>query len=86
MIISVDILRNELYIDIIKYGVKQMANVPSLENNCNSWTIVEKATGEAIFETFTRKIAERINQDKYEVLTTLQWLIRFNQQIKNKKV
>lgn len=59
--------------------------IPDLEPHCGSWTIVRRATGEAILETFERTTAERVNQERYEVLTTLQWLIRFNARIKQEK-
>lgn len=56
--------------------------IPPLERHCGSWVIVSRETGEAVFETFTRKVAERVRQDRYEVLTALQWLARVNQRIK----
>jgi hypothetical protein len=53
--------------------------VPELEQHCGSWIVVDRSTGESVMETFSHKVAEAINQDKYEVVTTLQWLTRLNQ-------
>lgn len=57
--------------------------IPALEHHCGSWIVVSRATGESVLETFSRRIAEAINQEKYEVLTALQWLQRFNAKIKS---
>jgi hypothetical protein len=54
------------------------AGVPHLEHNCGSWTIVCRDSGKPVFETFERHIAQAANQVLYEVLTTRQWLVRFN--------
>jgi hypothetical protein len=46
-----------------------------------SWVIVDSATGKARLETFDRSYAEFIQEHyagRYEVLTALQWLQRFN--------
>ena len=56
--------------------------IPDLEPNCGSWIIVSRETGDSVFETFQRGVAEKINQEKYEVLTALQWLQRFNARVK----
>lgn len=50
--------------------------IPELEPHCGSWTVVDRDTQKPVLETFNRKIAEAINQKRYEVLTTLQWLAR----------
>ena len=55
-----------------------MTTIPELERHCGSWTIIDRATGKTVLETFNRKVAEAINQDKYEVKTTLQHLCSFN--------
>jgi hypothetical protein len=47
-----------------------------------SWIIISRETGKPVFETFTRKIAARVNLEKYEVLTAKEWLVRFNKQVK----
>ena len=56
--------------------------IPELEHHCGSWIAVSRATGAPVLETFERRTALAINQGKYEVLTALQWLHRFNQSIK----
>lgn len=56
--------------------------VPDLESFCGSWIVISRETGKPILEIYTRDIAERINQEKYEVLTAYQWLIRFNRAVK----
>lgn len=60
-----------------------MTVVPELEHHRNSWVIVDRTTGNSVFETFEQNTAERINTAKYEVITTLQWLTRFNQKLKS---
>ena len=57
-------------------------NIPALEHHCNSWIVVSRTTGNPVLETFERSTASAVNQAKYEVLTALQWLHRFNQSIK----
>lgn len=59
-----------------------MSTIPELEPVCGSWIIVSRATGKPVLETFARAVAEAVNQDKYEVLTALQWLQRFNRSVK----
>ena len=54
------------------------ALVPELEPHCGSWIVVSRDSGAPVFETFTRSMAERVNQTKYEVLTAAQWLGRLN--------
>lgn len=55
--------------------------LPELEPYCGSWIVVDRKTGVAAFETWTRKVAERVNLEKYEVLTAAQWLARVQAQI-----
>ena len=55
-----------------------MTTIPGLEHGSASWVAVSRATGRAVMETFCRRTAEAINQDRYEVLTVGQWLARFN--------
>jgi len=57
-----------------------MSAIPDLEPNCGSWIVVRRATGEAVLETYSRQVAEAINQDRYEVVTALSWLQSLNRQ------
>jgi hypothetical protein len=43
-----------------------------------SWIIVDRRTGEAVMETFSRRIADMINLEKFEVVPVLDWLQRLN--------
>jgi hypothetical protein len=43
-----------------------------------SWIIVNRATGKAVMETFSRSVADKINLNSYEVVPVLQWLQRVN--------
>lgn len=54
------------------------AIVPILPAGCNSWIIVDRATGEAVLETWSRDVAARVNVDRYEVRTALVHLQRLN--------
>ena len=60
-----------------------MAAIPPLERHCGSWIVVDRATGKGVLETFSRKVAEAINQDRYEVITTATWLARVNASIQD---
>jgi len=55
-----------------------MANVPDLEPHCGSWFILRRDTGKAVYETFDRSYAERVDQDIYEVVTAAEALARLN--------
>lgn len=55
-----------------------MTRVPDLEPHCGSWIVVSRVTGRPVLETFERRTAEAVDQDRYEVLTAAQWLGRFN--------
>lgn len=55
-----------------------MAPVPDLPRHCGSWIIVRRDTGGAVFETFRRSVAERVNPESYVVLTAADYLGRLN--------
>ncbi len=59
-----------------------MTIVPPLPRHCGSWVIVNRATGESVLETFSRAVAERVNQDSYEVMTAAEWLGRVNRKVR----
>ena len=52
--------------------------IPELEPHCGSWIVTSRETGEVVLETFERKTAEAINQEKYMVQTALQHLASLN--------
>jgi hypothetical protein len=47
-----------------------------------SWIVIDKATGEAVLETFEQSTADAINRDKFDVLPALQYLQQLNRNIK----
>jgi hypothetical protein len=51
---------------------------PSLPHGCGSWIVVRKGTLEAVYETWSRSVAEKVNVERYQVLTALDYLQRFN--------
>jgi len=57
-----------------------MPNVPELQPHCGSWVVVDRVTGKAVLETSSRNVVERVNQKRYEVLTTLDHLAALNEQ------
>jgi hypothetical protein len=59
-----------------------MSNVPELPRKCGSWVIVRKSDGESVCETFSRKFAEAVNQERYDVLTAADYLGRLNKKIR----
>lgn len=48
---------------------------------CNSWIVVSRATGSPVLETWSRRVADAIRRDRFEVLTAHDWLVRLNQTI-----
>jgi hypothetical protein len=48
-----------------------------------SWVITTIATKEAIFETFSEKIAGAINKEKYRAIPILEYLGSLNKSLKN---
>ena len=52
--------------------------VPSLPHGCGSWIVVRKGTRDAVYETWSRSVAEKVNAERYQVLTALDYLQRFN--------
>lgn len=48
---------------------------------CNSWIIVSKDTNKPVFETYSEKIKNAINTEKYIVYTAYEWLCLFNSQV-----
>lgn len=57
-------------------------HVPDLEPHCGSWVIVRRDTGQGVFETFKRSVAEKVNGASYEVLTAADYLGRLNARIR----
>ena len=53
-------------------------SAPALPHGCGSWIVVRKGTLEAVYETWSRSVAEKVNADRYTVLTALDYLQRFN--------
>lgn len=60
-------------------------SIPELEAGCGSWIIVSKATGQPVIELYNRELVEHVNQDKYKIYTALQWLQKFNLEVKEGK-
>lgn len=47
-----------------------------------SFVIVRKEDGKAIMETFSRRVADNVNKEKYEAVPILDYLERLNAKIK----
>jgi hypothetical protein len=47
-----------------------------------SWVIVEKASGKAVFETFSKSLTEKVNTEKYTIIPILEYLYNLNKSIK----
>jgi hypothetical protein len=45
---------------------------------CNSWIIVDRRTGKAVLETWSRTVVKAINTDRYEVRTAADHLATLN--------
>jgi len=48
----------------------------------NSWIVTSKATGEAVLETFSAKVAAAINLERYTVEPSHEYLARFNRSVR----
>lgn len=46
------------------------------------WIIVSRETGKPVLETFSGRVAGAVDTARYEVLTALQWLQRFNASVR----
>ena len=51
-----------------------------------SWIVVRKADGEAVFETFSQKMADAIRRDRYDVVPAYDYLVALNRSIKEQKL
>ncbi len=52
---------------------------PELEHHCGSWIVMCLTTGEALFETFDRGVADKASEHDYLVVfTAAEWLSRLN--------
>lgn len=49
-----------------------------------SYVIIEIATGSAVLETFSEKIAQAINTNKYKAVPILEYLQAINKEIKTR--
>lgn len=47
-----------------------------------SWVIVSRETGRPVLETYSARVAGAVDLARYEVLTALAWLQRFNSEVK----
>lgn len=43
-----------------------------------SWVIVYKTTGKPLLETFSRKIADAVNRQRFDVIPIAEWLASLN--------
>lgn len=48
-----------------------------------SWVIVRIEDGQAMFETFNKLLAEKVNKTKYKAVPILKYLVNFNKGVKN---
>jgi hypothetical protein len=68
---------------------KRAAAIPPLERTphdnafSGGWVVVDRATGKPVMETFEQATAARVDQTRYEVLTSGQWLARFNREVRD---
>lgn len=51
---------------------------------CNSWVILNRETMQPVMEFFNPQLVALVNLNKYEVMTTLEWLQMFNASVKAK--
>lgn len=59
-------------------------SAPKLEPHCGSWVVSCLVSGESLFETFDKKLADKCSeQQNLKVWTTAQWLGNINERIRN---
>ena len=56
----------------------EQQHTPELEPHCGSWIVTRNDTGAAVLETFSRKVADAVNRDRYTVQTAAQYLAQLN--------
>ena len=59
-----------------------LSTVDQMGRKVASWVVIEKATGDAVLETFSIDTAKAINLEKYDVLPKYDYLIALNKRIK----
>lgn len=57
--------------------------VPELPHGCGSWIVVRKGTLESVLEIFDRNIARCVDGDRFEVLTAMDYLGKFNASVRS---
>ena len=62
-----------------KPSVPELEKSPAGNKLSGSWVIVDRETGEAVAELSGKSAVEKVNQERYEVLTANQWLTRLNE-------
>jgi len=45
-----------------------------------SWVVVRKSTGQAVLETYDKRVAAKVNRDAYTVLPILEYLYSLNRE------
>lgn len=50
-----------------------------------SWVIVRKSDNVAVFETFSRTVADAVNRDRYDVLPAYDYLVGLNKALQAAK-
>ena len=59
-------------------------SAPELDPHCGSWVVSCLVTGESLFETFDKRLADKCSaQNNLKVWTAAQWLADINQRIKD---
>ncbi len=56
-----------------------MIEIPDLPHHCNSWVVIERATGKAICETSNRDYLKCFDPDKAEIKTAADHLSSLSQ-------
>ena len=62
-----------------------MAKVPPQDERCNSWIVVSKETGKAVFETWNENVVIAVDETRYDIFTALAWLQKINREIRDRR-
>lgn len=47
-----------------------------------SWIIVDRSTGKPVYETWDKDTMEKFDPERFERLTAMEWLQRFNKSVR----
>lgn len=53
-------------------------SVPELDHYSGSWIVIDRISNTAVYEVFSRRVADKINTEKYRLEPVLTYLASLN--------